>query len=54
MRLFCPIETSCMEVTLVLLPIVDSKDQVTLTGTVPYVMNSLQNIIMETFAAPSS
>jgi hypothetical protein len=34
MRLFSPIETFCMEVTLVLLPIVNSKGQVILVENV--------------------
>jgi hypothetical protein len=41
-----------MEVTLVSLPIIDSKDQVMPTGTVPNVMNLFWNIITETFTVP--
>ena len=52
MRLFCPIETSSMEVTLVSHLIVDSKDQVMVTGTVPNFMNLFWNIITETFTVP--
>ena len=52
MRLFCPTETFCMEVTLVSLPIVDSKDQVMLTGILPNVMNLFWNIITETITVP--